>query len=142
MDGDTYYWMIVGYYLGREDYAVLSVTFDNLYVSEVQFVSNHELVYIKTNKDVVTLNKYATKGGDNLLTMNATVKEIIIPEGFTELGEFSFDGCAKLEKVTIPSSMRLIKPNAFKGCMKLSSITFVNTENWALSNMASLEDYV
>ena len=142
MDGDTYFWMSVGYYLGKEEYAVLSVTFDNMAVSEVQFVSAHKLVYVITNREKLTFNKYATSTSESLLANNTYVKEVTVPEGFKELGQNCFAGCSNLESVSLPSSLNLIMPYAFRDCTGLKSVSFANSEQWAVSSDSSLESYI
>ncbi|MCR5457173.1 MAG: leucine-rich repeat domain-containing protein [Clostridiales bacterium] len=142
MEGETYYWLSVGYYLGKEDYAVLSVTFDDLSVCEVQFVSAKKLTYVSTNRDKLTFNKYATSTADSLLANNSYVKEVTVPEGFTELAQNCFAGCSVLETVSLPQSLNLIKPYAFRDCSKLKSVTFANSEQWAVSDDSSLESYI
>ena len=53
---------------------------------------------------------------------NKNVKRVIIPEGYTEIGDQTFNGCAALESVIIPESVTEIGKLAFSGCGSLKSI--------------------
>ncbi len=55
------------------------------------------------------------------------VKEILLPEGLTKIGESAFYGCTKLTSVTMPTSLTTMGGSAFSGCNLLSSVTFPPT---------------
>ncbi len=50
------------------------------------------------------------------------IKNVIISDGITEIGNFAFCDCTSLESITIPSSVTKIGDNAFYGCTSLESI--------------------
>lgn len=50
------------------------------------------------------------------------LEEIIIPEGVTEIRDYSFQGCKSLAKAVLPSTLEKIGDSAFSGCNKLSDI--------------------
>lgn len=52
-----------------------------------------------------------------------TVTELIIPKGVKTIGEFAFQGCARLEKIILPKGLEGIADNAFTNCTSLTSIT-------------------
>ena len=54
---------------------------------------------------------------------NTYIREIVIPEGVTEIGERAFRNCGKLTSVTIPSTLRVIGDSAFRECPMLYSLT-------------------
>ena len=62
------------------------------------------------------------RGGNPLTYANSLylngrlVKELVIPDGVTEIGQGAFYGCSGLEKVTIPESVTRIGSEAFDGC--------------------------
>ena len=54
---------------------------------------------------------------------NEAVKEIVIENGITRIGDFAFDYCTEVESITIPDSVTSIGTFAFNNCSKLESIT-------------------
>ncbi len=48
---------------------------------------------------------------------------VVIPEGYTFIGQHAFEGCANLERVVLPSTLIKIDKSAFEGCEKLKDIT-------------------
>ena len=50
------------------------------------------------------------------------VKDVIIPEGITTIGENAFEGCVSLESITLPSTIKYIRRNAFADCKSLKQI--------------------
>jgi len=51
------------------------------------------------------------------------LKNIIIPDGVTSVGNAAFKDCSELEKVTLPDSVKSIGESAFSGCVGLQRIT-------------------
>ena len=60
---------------------------------------------------------------DNALGFSLFMKEVVIPEGITRIGESAFVDCWALESVVIPDSVERIEEGAFDACYKLSSVT-------------------
>ena len=55
------------------------------------------------------------------------VKQVIISDGVTTIGDNAFDGCSSLTSVTIPNSVKEIGELAFYDCSSLTSITIPNS---------------
>ena len=51
-----------------------------------------------------------------------TIEKVIIKNGVTAIGNYTFDGCYKLTSVTIPDSVKSIGDYVFCGCGKLTSV--------------------
>ena len=51
------------------------------------------------------------------------VKDVVIPEGVTSIGDYAFYGCSSLMSITIPGSVTSIGEAAFSGCSGLTSVT-------------------
>ena len=51
------------------------------------------------------------------------VKDLVIPEGVTSIGDYAFDYCTALTSVTIPEGITTIGTYAFRGCENLTSVT-------------------
>ena len=47
-----------------------------------------------------------------------------IPSTVTEIGDYAFSGCTRLESVTIPGSVKSIGAYAFKGCNGVNRVSF------------------
>ncbi|MBE6814806.1 MAG: hypothetical protein E7522_05080 [Ruminococcaceae bacterium] len=56
----------------------------------------------------------------------SAIKRVVIENGVTSIGKYSFYKCTALESVTIGDSVTSIGDNAFDGCTKLSSVTIGN----------------
>ena len=57
---------------------------------------------------------------------NTEIKDLIIPNSVTSIGDDAFSGCAGLTSVTIPNSVTSIGYEAFLSCSGLTSITIPN----------------
>lgn len=57
----------------------------------------------------------------------SNIKEIVIPEGVTTIGDYAFYGCNNLKSVTLPSSLKTIGKGAFGNCTALESINLGTT---------------
>ena len=55
------------------------------------------------------------------------IKNFVIPDGVTSIGNYAFSGCSGLTNVTIPNSVTSIGYNAFEGCKGLTSVTIPNS---------------
>ena len=53
---------------------------------------------------------------------NMTLKNIVIPEGVTEIGEYAFYTCIFLETVVLPKSLKKIGKMAFMSCRALRQV--------------------
>ena len=63
------------------------------------------------------------------------VKNIVIENGVTSIGDFAFYGCSSTISVTIPNSVTSIGHYAFIGCTNLTSITIPNSVT-SIGNLA------
>ena len=57
-----------------------------------------------------------------LVKYTGTEKEVIIPDGITEIGDSAFYENVKVERITLPESVTVIGRSAFELCRKLESI--------------------
>lgn len=55
------------------------------------------------------------------------VKDLIIPDSVTTIGDYAFNCCYKLTSVTIPDSVTTIGDEAFYYCPNLTSVTIPNS---------------
>ena len=55
------------------------------------------------------------------------VTDLVIPNGVTSIGNYTFSGCSGLTSVTIPNNVTSIGSSAFQGCSGLTSVTIPNS---------------
>lgn len=65
----------------------------------------------------------------------ANITSIIVSEGVSSIGKYSFEGCSNLSSVTIAGSVKTIDDYAFKGCTGLQSIVIPE-------GVSTIADYV
>lgn len=73
--------------------------------------------------------KNLPSGGDNRALIGLIQKdimELVIPEGTTFIGDYSFHELTSLTELTIPSSVTDIYSNAFYNCYSLSRLIYAN----------------
>ena len=72
------------------------------------------------------------------------IKEAIIPNSVTSIGNYAFYNCSKLTSVTIPEGVTTIGDYTFYNCSALTSVTIgksvTSIGNEAFSNCRNLED--
>ena len=62
------------------------------------------------------------------LFLNETeIKDLVIPNSVTTIGDLAFINCSSLTSVTIPNSVTAIGESAFSGCSSLTSVTIPNS---------------
>ena len=55
------------------------------------------------------------------------IKDLVIPNSVTTIGDFAFYGCSGLTSVTIPNSVTSIGESSFERCYSLTSVTIPNS---------------
>lgn len=90
-----------------------------------------------TNLTKVTLNSnaIASKAG----TYNSSsirplfgnqVKEYVLGDGVTTIGDYAFKECTNLEQITFPSSLTQVGNDAFYGCTNLKKVIAKDIASW------------
>ena len=86
----------------------------------LKLTKDSKLVIFSVTESIITNNDSIRKGFFD--SYSTQVKEVIIPEGITTIGENAFEGCISLESVTLPSSIKHIHRNAFADCKNLKEV--------------------
>jgi len=66
----------------------------------------------------------------NLYLNGEEVKDLIIPNSVTSIGDYAFLGCSGLTSVTIGNSVTSIGEKAFSDCSNLTSVHITDLEAW------------
>ena len=75
--------------------------------------------------------------------MCSELKNVIIPENVTSIGNSAFYLCANLTGITIPSSVTSIEDNAFTYCPKLKNVIYTGTKaDWNGIKIGSGNEYL
>lgn len=69
---------------------------------------------------------------------NRYIVSVVIPDGVTDIGKYSFKGCIGLSSIKFPSSLKSIREGAFYGCKSLRNVHIPDSVNtigsYAFSN--------
>ncbi|MCI7338137.1 MAG: leucine-rich repeat domain-containing protein, partial [Bacteroidales bacterium] len=74
-----------------------------------------------------SLGSNPTAYSHNLYINDVEVKDLVIPNSVTSIGDYAFSGCSGLTSVTIPNSVTSIGYRAFYECRSLTSVTIPNS---------------
>ncbi|MBP3329212.1 MAG: leucine-rich repeat protein [Clostridia bacterium] len=91
----------------------------------------------------LTIKENSDKSIKRTISKNAFEKcvsltSVIIPEGFTAIGQYAFKECTLLKTVKFPKTMTSIGDGTFYNCTALQSVTFTEDEKTALTiNMSA-----
>ena len=67
-------------------------------------------------------NGAITEGLGGKFAFNNNIKQVIINEGITEVGDNAFQGCSNLKKVQLPESLKTLNGYSFGMCNQLTEI--------------------
>jgi hypothetical protein len=70
----------------------------------------------------IVLPKTLIKIGYQAFSYCSSLRELVLPEGLSEMGERCLWWCESLEKIDLPKSIRAIPINAFTNCLMLREI--------------------
>ena len=86
-----------------------------------QYLETVEIPATYKGKAVTQILKGAFQNATNL-------KNIVIPDSMTSIGDSAFYGCSSLTSVAIPNGVTSIGSSAFRGCSSLTDINFNGTK--------------
>ncbi len=85
--------------------------------------SNRSPWYNNTSIKNIIIQNGVTSIGDSAFEGCSSLTEITIPEGVTSIGDYAFYNCSSLTEITIPEGVTSIGEVAFCGCSSLTEIT-------------------
>ncbi|MBQ4560933.1 MAG: leucine-rich repeat domain-containing protein [Clostridia bacterium] len=89
---------------------------------------------IKDDIELVIIENGVTSIGSYSFFLYSFLTSVDIPDSVTSIGFCAFTGCERLKNITIPDNMISIDDGAFSGCGSLTSVTIPNS-------MTSISDY-
>lgn len=79
------------------------------------------LILCPMAKESINIPETVTTISANALENCSLIKEIVLPDTLSALGDSCFANCTSLEKINIPENVRVINYYAFQGCSSLVS---------------------
>ena len=108
---------------------------DELPALQTLNLANATIVEYSANKAVfANYILYEKNVLPQLSLMGTNLRNIVLPNSITTIGEGAFAGCTKLETIEIPANVTTVGNYAFSGCSALTDITGGN-------NVTSIGDY-
>ena len=68
--------------------------------------------------------------GSKLYVGGVLAEDIVIAEGATSIGKYTFKGLTNLKSITVASTVTSIARGAFSTCEGLENVTFANADGW------------
>ena len=116
------------------------ISFSDFY-SNPLYYAHHLYLGEEEIKDLVIPNS-VTSIGNYAFHYCSSLTSVTIPISVTSIGEGAFSGCSSLTSVTIPNSVTIIGGSALSGCSRLTSVMIGNSVrsigNSAFSGCSSL----
>lgn len=135
-DGETYCVTSIGKSAFEESRSLTSITIPNSVksIGSGAFESCYGLTAVNItdleawcNIDFESYNSNPLYFAQHLYLRGEEIKELVIPNSITTIGDYAFQGCSSLTSVTIPNSVTSIGVGAFEWCKSLTSITIPNS---------------
>ena len=102
-----------------------NISFDN-YTSNPLYCAHHLYLGEEEIKDLVIPNS-VTSIGERAFWECSGLTSVTIPNSVTSIGWDAFGGCSGLTTITIPNSVTSIGGGAFMSCLGLTSVTIPNS---------------
>ena len=96
------------------------------YDSNPLYYAHHLYLGEEEIKDLVIPNSVTSIGNYAFLNCSG-LTSVTIPNSVTSIGDAAFSGCSSLTSITIPNSVTSIEESAFRGCSGLISVTIPNS---------------
>ena len=123
-ESDDDFYNMFAYYDGEDfvssDYYLNGEPITKIVIPEAVTVINR-LPGANSVKEII-IHDNITEIGDNAFNGFSLLENISLPKNIKKIGENAFLGCENLKSITIPASVKEIGADAFNGCINLQSI--------------------
>lgn len=119
-----YYCSLVSITIGKNVSHIGSLAFNQCFNLTQVYISDLA-AWCRINIDDMTANPLYYS--HHLYLNKKEVKELIIPDGVTELKKYAFAGASNITSLTINDGVTSIGNNAFYGCTSLTTVTFCSS---------------
>lgn len=99
---------------------------DNVVVSLCNDIHN-EGMYLLNIDGSGKMEDYTNESSVHWYNYRNNIKNAVISNGVTSIGNYAFKNCTSLTSITIPDGVTSIRNGAFYGCSSLTSITYIGT---------------
>lgn len=118
---------------------------DELPALQTLNLANATIVEYSANKAVfANYILYEKNVLPQLSLMGTNLRNIVLPNSITTIGEGAFAGCTKLETIEIPANVTTVGNYAFSGCSALTDITggnnVTNIGDYAFSQCSAMQN--
>ena len=121
----AYTWKSNMYYIFGSQVKEYIIGEDVTSIGENAFTGYTGLNSVTLNSNAVVSKAYTES--DNMRNIFGRVKEYIIGENVTSIGDYAFYDCGGLTSFTIPDNVTSIGDYAFSGCSRFTSVTIPNS---------------
>ncbi len=108
------------------DYVRITGCSVNESVTEIEIPSEIDGYPVKEIGEKGYFSVYEDKYGASVFEECVNLKNVVIPDTVTTIGDFAFRGCKSLETITIPDSVTEMGIGVFKGCSALKEVILSN----------------
>ena len=99
----------------------------SVHISDIAAWCNIDFKYANPNAYPNPIYTNPLLYAEHLYLNGEEVKDLVIPNSVTSIGDYAFDGCSGLTSVTIGNSVTSIGRHAFKFCSGLTSVSIPNS---------------
>lgn len=90
-------------------------------------------LYFSIDNGILTITGKGSMYSETLFSGNSSIYDVVIEEGLTSIGTYSFNRLSNLNSITLPASLAAVEPYAFDCCYDLEEINVVENSEYFVS---------